>query len=461
MSRSTSLSDHDAKSNIRQVKVAIVGAGISGLAVANGLLKDPRGRFDVQVYERDTIAFDSERGGYQLRISANGLDALRTIADHDLWDSLRDVWAGDEARAPALVDPNFNLHLRLADLKLYPSSRPVPRHGLRRALLQPLLSQNRVHFNHSVTRFDYGSGDERGVHLHFKDEKSQHADILVAADGSNSQINRQVGLNNKVKLENWTLIQSRGPVGRAVRDQLPSALIDSGSVLFLGGRHASGFASIYDPKADLDTAGTETFTLFWSILVPSLRGKRMLQQADNDAQKILPLLIEYLRQDLKYDESLPFIMQSATDHLRTGLLTSSIKPKTNWRTGNSKSGRVILLGDAVHPVTPGRGMGANQALTDSGKLVKLFHDTNFVQDVPSDEELGALIRDFDAEMYGRAFKMVEASESVTDLDLMKTSGKVMIRLIGAVLTVLGWGASALELAGLKTPENLDFMSHNA
>ena len=136
MSSSCSSRSQDGDRKHRQVRVAIVGAGISGLAVANGLLKDNAGRFNVQVYERDTIAFDSERGGYQLRICGNGLDALRTISDVDLWNSLRKVWAGDEARAPSLVDPNdFNVYLRLADLKLYPTSRPLPRHGLRRRAL--------------------------------------------------------------------------------------------------------------------------------------------------------------------------------------------------------------------------------------------------------------------------------------------------------------------------------------
>ena len=436
------------------IKVAIVGAGISGLAVANGLLKDPAGRFDVQVYERDTIAFSSERGGYQLRISSNGLDALRTVADNELWDSLREVWAGDSARAPAIVDPQFNLHLRLADVKLYPASRPVPRHGLRRVLLQPLLAQGRVHFGHNITRFEYALGKQSGVHLHFKENESQYADILIAADGSNSQINRQVGLNNKVKLENWTLIQSRAEIEQSVRDRLPKSLIDAGSVMFLGGHNLSGFASIYDPKPDLGTSGTQTYTLFWSMVVPSERGKQMLQQAGDDVQKVLPPLIKYLR-EMSCGDSLPFIMESATENLRTGLLTSSVKPHTNWRKNEEINARVILIGDAVHPMTPGRGMGANQALTDAGNLVRQFHAAAFEDGIPSDRELATLVRDFDEEMYGRAFKMVKASENVTDLDLTKTSGRVIIKVIGAVLTVLGWGASALELVGLRTAENVD------
>ncbi|KAK1497077.1 hypothetical protein CTAM01_08089 [Colletotrichum tamarilloi] len=380
----------------RKIRVAIIGAGISGLAVANGLLKDPAGRFDVQVFERDTIAFNSERGGYQLRISANGLNALKTVSDLELWSLIREVWAGDQAKAPTIVDPDtFAVRLRLGDLKLYPKSRAIPRKRLRGALLQPLLVQGRVHFDHTFARFELMPGERCGVQLHFDGQASQEADILIASDGSNSQVNRQVGLNNKIKLDSMTLIQSRGIISRSVRDELPESLVESGSVMFLGGKDVAGFASVYDPQKDPSTSGTESYTLFWSV--------------------------DYFRNDLGYGKPLELIMRSATEAVRTGLVTSSVKPKTDWRNGIDKNSRVVLLGDAVHPMTPGRGMGANQALTDAANLVELFHQETFEQDVPSDGELAALARTFDAEMYTRAFKMVEASETVTSLDLTTLS----------------------------------------
>jgi 2-polyprenyl-6-methoxyphenol hydroxylase-like FAD-dependent oxidoreductase len=447
----------------RHIKVAIIGAGISGLSVANGLLKDKSGRFNVQVYERDTIAFDSERGGYQIRICKEGLNALRIISDDELWSSLRQVWAGDSARAPSLVDPKeFNVHLRLAQLKLYPTSRPLPRQGLRHALLKPLLSQDRVHLSHQLTHFEYLATG--GVQVHFKNGSSHYADMLIAADGSNSQINRQVGLNNKVKLDQWTLIQSRGSIDSSVRDRLPRAVLEEGAVLFLGGRKSTGFVSVYDPQTDANAPSRRTHTLFWSLLVPSAHGKRILQEGNNDATKVLPLLEDYLCNDLGYGNSLPFIMKAATAHFRTGLLTSSVKPPTDWRKTSDdayRNSRVILLGDAVHPMTPGRGMGANQALTDAGELVKLLHAAHFEKDVPNDAELADLVEVFEKEMYGRAFKMVQASEAVTDLDLTTWKGRALLAGVGAVMTVLGWGVTLLELVGLKHKEEIDFMAHHA
>ena len=450
MPSSISSTNDNENTKPRQIRIAIVGAGLSGLAVANGLLKDSSGRFDVQVYERDTIAFDSERGGYQVRISSNGLGALKTVADEELWKSLREVWEGDDAKAPALVDPStFNIHLRLGDLKIYPKSRPVSRLLLRHALLRPLLAAKRVHLSHKFENFTLGQ--DGGVQLHFTDRDSQSADILIAADGSGSQVNRQVGLNNKIKLKDWILVQSRGIIDKATRDKLPRSLLESGAVMTMGGKDICGYASVYAATPDPSNKDNEEFNLFWSAVLPTARGEQLLEMADHDPKKVVPLFADYLRDELGYGEIFPSIVRSATDRPRTGVVSSSVKPNEDWRKGIDKNARIILLGDALHPMTPGRGMGANQALTDAGNLVKLLTAATFEKGVPSDKELADLVGDFDAEMYPRAFKMVKASEDFLDLDLTKASGRLFLKGLWLVMTVLGWGVSVLEAVGLRTP----------
>jgi 2-polyprenyl-6-methoxyphenol hydroxylase-like FAD-dependent oxidoreductase len=49
-----------------------------------------------------------------------------------------------------------------------------------------------------------------------------------------------------------------------------------------------------------------------------------------------------------------------------------VKSDTDWRKNVAGNARVILIGDAVHPMTPGRGQDANQALTNAGNLVDLL-----------------------------------------------------------------------------------------
>lgn len=110
-----------SEDNRQQIRVAIIGAGISGLALANGLLKDESQRFQVSVYERDQIAYELDRGGYQLRMAAGGIEALKACLDLDTWNELQRAWAGDDAKAPSMVDPkSMTVHLNLAEVKSVP-----------------------------------------------------------------------------------------------------------------------------------------------------------------------------------------------------------------------------------------------------------------------------------------------------------------------------------------------------
>ncbi|KAF5566884.1 FAD dependent oxidoreductase [Fusarium phyllophilum] len=288
MATSKFLSDAENKGKVR---VVIIGAGLAGLAVANGLLKDPDEKFDVQIFERDTIAFSSERGGYQLRVSL-----------------IREVWSEDKETAPTLVDPvTFKALLRLDEHKC-------------------------------------------------------------------------------------------GHIPQSVRDELPESLVRDGRVLFFGGKQAFRHVSIYK-NTELSAGQKASYQLFWSIIIARAHGEELLAKAGSDPQKIVPQLIEYVRNEL-------------------GPLTSSVNPDKDWRNGIDEKLRVILLGDAVHPMPPSRGMGANQALTDAANLVDLFHQTTFKQGMPFDEELAALVRTFDEEMLNRAFNVVKSSEALTSLDSM-------------------------------------------
>ncbi|KAF9764124.1 hypothetical protein IL306_002895, partial [Fusarium sp. DS 682] len=280
----------------------------------------------------------------------------------------------------------------------------------------------------------------------------QDADIFIAVDGSNSQVKRQVGINNKVKLKSQFLVQSRGHISQSVRDELPESLVKDGPVLFFGGKHALGYVSIYKNTEDVSTGQEAAFQMFWSIIISRAHGEDLLAKAGSDPQKMVPHLIEYVRNDLGYGEPMVRIMQSATEFIRTGPLTSSVKPDKDWRNGIDKNSRVILLGDAVHPMPPSRGMGANQALTDAGNLVDLFHQATFEQGVPSDGELAALVRTFDEEMYTRAFNVVKSSEALTMLDSKKVSGRIFLAFVGMVMAAVGWVCSCLDFVGLKAQQ---------
>ena len=66
--------------------------------------------------------------------------------------------------------------------------------------------------------------------------------------------------------------------------------------------------------------------------------------------------------------------------------------------------RVTLLGDALHNMTPYRGMGANMALLDADSLRRALLRVH-----RGENELIPALHDYEAEMIDRGFRAVEAS----------------------------------------------------
>jgi 2-polyprenyl-6-methoxyphenol hydroxylase-like FAD-dependent oxidoreductase len=66
-------------------------------------------------------------------------------------------------------------------------------------------------------------------------------------------------------------------------------------------------------------------------------------------------------------------------------------------------GRVALLGDAAHPMTPNLGQGANQALEDAMVL------SNMLREVESAEDIETALRGYQGERVRRANRMVRQS----------------------------------------------------
>lgn len=74
------------------LRVIIIGAGLSGLCLANGLLNDPRKRFKVDIFERDDLAYASDRGGYQIRLGEDGITGLKECLDKETYEEMRSIW---------------------------------------------------------------------------------------------------------------------------------------------------------------------------------------------------------------------------------------------------------------------------------------------------------------------------------------------------------------------------------
>ncbi|WP_432252663.1 FAD-dependent oxidoreductase [Streptomyces sp. HNM1019] len=152
--------------------IAIVGAGLGGLALARVLYVNG---MDSVVYERETSRAARGQGG-MLDIHSG----QRALREAGLIDEFRAIARG-EGQDMRLLEPDGTLLLQEDTPDDAPLERPeVDRADLRDLLLESL-PEGVVRWGHAYTSADGGL-------LHFADGSSAPYDLLVGADGAQSRV---------------------------------------------------------------------------------------------------------------------------------------------------------------------------------------------------------------------------------------------------------------------------------
>ncbi|MBP0580697.1 FAD-dependent monooxygenase [Labrys sp. LIt4] len=344
----------------RPLHVVIIGAGLGGLCLAQGLRQQG---ISFDVYERDEAA-DSRTQGYRIRIDETGQQALAACLTPELNQLFRQTCAVSHS------DGRF-LDTQLGRVEGRPSGNWRPsavgadpsgdgdlsanRLTLREILLCGI--EDHVHFGKAFRRFD--ARNEAVVTIGFEDGTACEADILVAADGVNSTVRRQClpllapKETGAVCIYGKSLLPSDG--------QVADTLLDGTSVIF-----ADDFAVIVDAmtfRFPLAAAGLTPIAdyLYWAVI-----GRRTslgldeaaLREADGEA---LAARVQYLARS--WTGGLRALFAEADRSTIAALAIRSADALPAWTPS-----RVTMLGDAIHAMSPAGGVGANTALDDAAHL---------------------------------------------------------------------------------------------
>lgn len=306
------------------MKAIIVGAGIGGLSTAIALRKIG---MDVNVFEsKQEVRF----AGAGLGIGANAVRALHQL---DIGGSV--LQEGKMLEALRIVTPagkTLQFTETAAISREYgPDNVTIERGKLLTLLMNALGSETIVHTGKHCRRFEQ---DDAGVKVWFDDGSMAEGDLLIAADGVHSNIRETILPRAKPRYAGYTC-------WRAVVEADPNALN-------------------YDPNVFIETWGRRgRFGL-----VP-LSNNRIYWFACVNGKEKDPHLKTYTTQSLMnrfecYHEPILQLL-AQTDNQQ--MLHHDIYYLPPIR--RIVFGRVVLLGDAAHAMTPNMGQGAGQSIEDA------------------------------------------------------------------------------------------------
>jgi len=373
----------------RPLEVLVAGGGLGGLCLAQGLRRQG---IQVSVYERDH-SWDERADRYRLYINPAGARALRYALPDSAWERFLAGTAGNEGGF-GFLDQHLRPLVVVEEEIMYPPSSdpgerayPVDRRALRRAVGFGL--DDIVNFGKELAAYQVSAGGR--VRATFADGSSAEGDLLVGADGVDSNVRRRL-LPGVTPQDTGTLgVGMRLPLTSANRRWLPHRLTE-GMNLISAGMPIFLFTSVFERPASGPVATLEDDEQ-QGYLLCAFVARRSAMPAGID--RLAPEDVRRALQDLTTGWS-PAVsdLLAACSPETIGLFPFGTLEPPLWSTGP-----VTLIGDAVHCMPPTGGSGANTALRDASLLARRLG-------LAAEEKLplGEAVGGYEAEMrvYGSA-----------------------------------------------------------
>lgn len=358
-------------------RVLIVGAGLGGLTLAAAIRKLGCG-LEVQILERDSGPYIRAQG-YSIGLRSDaGLGALRDLG---FWSDIQQ-W-GDASRVFRMITPNGRV---LVAFEPQNENSPYFTVFIRRSRLRDLLMERcGAPIIWSARAVSYREQTSAASVL-CADGREFEADFVVAADGAGSRLRLEMN-DDPPRFAGVGIVHGTS----ASRHRHP--LLADSSFITLG------------PGTSAYLQNTEG-RIAWSVGI-SAPGPKTFSEWTPEM-----LLAEVLGRVEKWHEPIAEVVRSThANEVTVRDAYDRAPPRAMVR------GRLALLGDAAHPMTPYQGQGANLAIRDGLDLASAL--------IGQDSATG--LSEYDRQATRRAKSAVESSKKAAKSFHLTSASKAWCR----------------------------------
>lgn len=374
-------------------RILIIGAGLGGLALAQGLVR--RG-FNVSVFERDESP-TSRPQGHRIFIRSMGMQALIALLSPEKFRCLStakvtDVGGGFTC-ANEKMESFFSVQGQDAGVQF-----------LRSELRSFLQEGIQIEWNKRLIMFE-DNGHE--VVAHFEDGSHIAGDLLVGCDGGSSKVRELLplvykdGLGSIPKVVDSNQVVLGAQIDRTAEWETLLPLNKTGFVRYLGiNSHDIGVC--FSERLD------RTPTVFWAFSEEMKDPLAPWYQFDHGLecrQCILDHCKQLMQNEPWHENLKKLVNETRAEAIMAPWLIRTTQFPASDQFPMVPTGRVTLVGDSAHAMSNARGLGGNNVLEDARALSTFLTSTTNLIHLPK------LIEKYEREMFSRARTAVQESEN--------------------------------------------------
>ncbi|KAM0749021.1 FAD/NAD(P)-binding domain-containing protein [Meredithblackwellia eburnea MCA 4105] len=375
-------------------RILISGAGLGGLALAQGLR---RLGINFHIYERD-VSPTSRTQGYRIRMNEAGSNALRQVLNDHVWKLFEEtcgeaVQGGFRVNAVTGDDlggaPGPPPSSQPGNAGFGPAGQPsllvgggppvrpgkfytVDRSVLRRVLFSGI--EDKITWGCSVDSYTLS---EAAIVANLSSGSSAEGTLLVGADSLHSSIRRQL-------LPDLTLVdtRSRAIYGKTLITSQLEKELDSRALqkMCMFRETTTPFALLTEPIRFSSTSGLPGSLppdyIYWVLTsreenFPTLGSPSSVEGDSGESNSSNPAADLAVRITSQWSEGIkPLFKYQNTSSTAFIAINAALPPIPAWKSDP----RVTLIGDSLHLMPPTGGVGANTAMEDVVGLLRVIEN---------------------------------------------------------------------------------------